>query len=146
MSSFTPIQTVALGDPCPKCYAKTVLKINSKTNSHFVGCENFPDCNFTSPYTGIERTKKSSKTQSMFFARLTKDAPKNMSDEEKIIYCDALGRFHYNIDYNEEPSTDFIWECIDESIAEWKEIKVVVNVDKIYYALKKRLIPIKVDM
>jgi len=137
MTSFTATQTVRVGDLCPKCFGKTILKMNTKTNQHFVGCENFPECKFTSPYNGLHKTKSSDKIKNLFFNRLTKDAPKNMCDEEKIIFCDALGRFLYNKDGDED--TDFIWFCIDESIEQWPELKSILNVDKIYYALKRRL-------
>ena len=136
-----PIQTVPLGEVCPVCYAKTILRTNSKTNAQFVGCENFPECKFSTPYLGKNKTKVSNKIRSIFFSKLTKDAPKNMSDEEKIIYCDALGRFFYERDYDNPITIEFIWDCIFESIKQWPEIKSIVNNDKIYYALKKRVMP-----
>lgn len=36
---------------CPKCGGDLVLRTNKKTNQQFMGCANFPECDFTcSPY------------------------------------------------------------------------------------------------
>lgn len=39
---------------CPKCGGDLVLRTNKKTNQQFMGCANFPECDFTcSPYNAV---------------------------------------------------------------------------------------------
>lgn len=58
-AEYTLEKTVLLdrfvGEECPECHSQLVYKNSKKTNSEFIGCLNFPKCNFV---RNINSTKK----------------------------------------------------------------------------------------
>jgi len=53
------------GKKCPSCGSSLVVRTNRSTNEKFLGCQNYPNCRYTEPFTGkpTNSSKKSSSSK-----------------------------------------------------------------------------------
>lgn len=46
---------------CPKCNNTLVIKENPRDHAYFIGCKNYPNCNYTSNFTITDKCPKCGK-------------------------------------------------------------------------------------